>query len=126
METVLDNSVGVGPQQGAFDRLEHFLGVASRVVAIACVCGMLFVAGITVFDVIQRWLGFALISGINEIVEMTFAVAIAACIPAGIVQRVNLKIDLSWRVAAYYCSTPCWLGASSFMQATWSGIGRSR
>jgi len=75
-------------------RLERWLGEISRVVAIACVCGMLFVAAITMIDVLLRWFANEPIAAINEIVEMTFSVAIAACIPAGMTLRVNLKIDL--------------------------------
>src|SRR6185437_409065 len=42
-----------------------------------------------------------------EIVQMTFSVAISACIPAGMIQRVNLKIDL---VARYFTpATRAWL-----------------
>ncbi|HEY3917927.1 MAG TPA: TRAP transporter large permease subunit [Stellaceae bacterium] len=81
------------------DRLEFWVGEASRVVAIACVCGMLFVAAITMVDVLLRWFANEPIPAINEIVQMTFSVAISACIPAGMIQRVNLKIDL---VARYF------------------------
>ncbi|HVA14107.1 MAG TPA: TRAP transporter large permease subunit [Stellaceae bacterium] len=82
-----------------FDRLEFWVGEASRVVAIACVSGMLFVAAITMIDVLMRWFANEPIAAINEIVQMTFSVAISACIPAGMIQRVNLKIDL---VARYF------------------------
>ncbi|MGH7036245.1 MAG: TRAP transporter large permease subunit [Stellaceae bacterium] len=84
------------------DRLEFVLGEASRVVASACVCGMLFVAAVTMLDVLLRWVANEPIPAINEIVQMTFSVAISACIPAGMTQRVNLKIDL---VARYF--SPC-------------------
>jgi tripartite ATP-independent transporter DctM subunit len=81
------------------DRLEFWVGDTSRVVAIACTCGMLFVAAITMVDVLLRWFANEPIPAINEIVQMTFSVAISACIPAGMIQRVNLKIDL---VARYF------------------------
>lgn len=81
------------------DRLEFWLGQTSRVVAIACTSGMLFVAAITMIDVLMRWFANEPIPAINEIVQMTFSVAISACIPAGMIQRVNLKIDL---VARYF------------------------
>ncbi len=80
--------------------LEQKLGGLSRVVAIACTCGMLFVAGATMIDVVMRWIANEPIPAMNEIVQMIFSVAtIAACIPAGLNQRVNLKIDL---VARYF------------------------
>jgi C4-dicarboxylate transporter, DctM subunit len=81
------------------DRVEEQVGRVSEVVAIACVCGMLFVAAVTMVDVLLRWVANEPIAAINEIVQMTFSVAIAACIPAGMTQRVNLKIDL---VARYF------------------------
>jgi C4-dicarboxylate transporter DctM subunit len=94
--------------EGSFpDRLEHWLGETSLVVAMACVCGMLFVAALTMCDVLLRWFANEPIAAINEIVQMTFSVAIAACIPAGMMQRVNLKIDL---VARYFSPTlKAWL-----------------
>jgi tripartite ATP-independent transporter DctM subunit len=60
----------------------------------ACVVGMLFIAAVTLVDVAMRWIANLPIPAMNEIVQMTFSVAIAACIPAGMTQRVNLKIDL--------------------------------
>jgi C4-dicarboxylate transporter, DctM subunit len=81
------------------ERLELWFGETARVVAIACVCGMLFVAAITMIDVLMRWFANEPIPAINEIVQMTFSVAISACIPAGMIGRVNLKIDL---VARYF------------------------
>jgi len=84
------------------DRIEFRLGEISKVVAIACVCGMLFVAALTMVDVLLRWFANEPIPAINEIVQMTFSVAISACIPAGMTQRVNLKIDL---VARYFSKT---------------------
>jgi C4-dicarboxylate transporter, DctM subunit len=85
--------------RSALDQLEDWLGGISRVVAIACVCGMLFVAAITMVDVGMRWVANEPIPAMNEIVQMTFSVAIAACIPSGMMQRVNLKIDL---IARYF------------------------
>src|SRR5215469_7441580 len=58
---------------------------------------MLFIAGVTVIDVLQRWFAIGLISGTNEVVQTAFTIAIAACIPAGLIERVNLKIDLTAR-----------------------------
>jgi C4-dicarboxylate transporter, DctM subunit len=89
-------------QASILDQLEQRLGAISRVVAIACVCGMLFVAAVTMIDVVMRWVANEPIPAMNEIVQMTFSVAIAACIPAGMTQRVNLKIDL---VARYFNPT---------------------
>jgi C4-dicarboxylate transporter, DctM subunit len=76
------------------DRLEIALATAARNLAVACVCGMLAIAGITMLDVLLRWVSKSPIPALNEVVAMLFAVAIAACIPAGLAKRVNLKVDL--------------------------------
>ncbi len=104
-------------QRSIFDQLEQSLGALSRVIAIACVCGMLFVAAVSMLDVALRWIANEPLPAMNEIVQMTFSVAIAACIPAGLTQRVNLKIDL---IARYFSPRlHAWLealgGASLFL-----------
>ena len=76
------------------DRCEAGLREAAQFVAAACVTGMLSVAGITMIDVLLRWLARSPIPALNEIVELIFAVAIAACIPAGLANGVNLKVDV--------------------------------
>jgi tripartite ATP-independent transporter DctM subunit len=76
------------------ERLEEVLGDLSRPIAFIGVLGMLIVAGVTMFDVLARWLVSGGVPALNEIVSMTFAVAVAACIPCGLAQRVSLKIDL--------------------------------
>ena len=55
---------------------------------------MLAVAFITTADVLLRWLANRPILGLNEMVGMGMAVAVAATFPAGAAQRVNLTIDL--------------------------------
>ena len=76
------------------ERLQQWLGDATRPIAFIGVLGMLVVSGITVADVALRWLGVPRISAMNEIVAMTFAVAVSACIPAGLAGGVNLRIDI--------------------------------
>ncbi|HKA70725.1 MAG TPA: TRAP transporter large permease subunit [Xanthobacteraceae bacterium] len=67
---------------------------------------MLIAAGVTVLDVLMRWLAGTAITALNEITALIFAVAVAACMPAGLAGGVNLRIDLlaRWltgRVAAW-------------------------
>ena len=67
---------------------------------------MLIAASVTVIDVLMRWLASTAITALNEITALVFAVAVAACMPAGLAGGVNLKIDLlaRWltgRVAAW-------------------------
>jgi len=63
-------------------------------VAFAGVLTMLVVAFVTTADVLLRWLFSAPIDGMNEMVGMGMAVAVAATFPAGAAQRVNLTIDV--------------------------------
>src|SRR5258708_22850877 len=55
---------------------------------------MLTAAGITVVDVLMRWLMSTAITALNEITAVVFAVAVSACIPAGLAGGVNLKVDI--------------------------------
>src|ERR1700674_4422154 len=84
--------------RGLLHQLEKLLGKASEVLAVASVSGMLAIAGLTMVDVLIRWLATSSIPALNEVVEMVFAVAIAACIPGGLSQRVNPKIDIFTRM----------------------------
>jgi tripartite ATP-independent transporter DctM subunit len=75
-------------------RLDAHSVTATRRVALIGVLGMLFIAIATIMDVLLRWALNAPITGLNEIVEMGIAVAIAATFPAGAAQRVNLAVDV--------------------------------
>ena len=79
------------------DGLEHGLAQIARVLASLCVFGMLAAAGVTLIDVLLRWMSRPMISALNEIVTLLFAVAISACIPAGLAARGNLKVDMIGR-----------------------------
>lgn len=79
------------PASGTLEGL--LLGV-TRPVAFIGVLGMLIVAGVTVANVVMRWLFGGGIAGLNEIIAMIFAVAVAATLPAGAAQRINLRVDL--------------------------------
>ena len=92
------------------DRLEAWLREAAQFVAAVCVTGMLTVAGITMLDVLLRWLARSPITALNEIVELIFAVAIAACIPAGLANGVNLKVDMLSRWMS--ARVKAWLNAT--------------
>ena len=85
--------------QSVLEYVESALGKMSDMLAFTCVCGMLVIAAVTTFNVLLRWIVVEPIPAMNEIVQMTFSVAIAACIPAGMARRVDLKIDL---VARYF------------------------
>ncbi len=81
-------------QRPLLDRLERFCVVATRPIASLGVAGMLTAAGATVLDVLMRWLFNSPFPALNELVGMLFAVAISATVPAGVANKVNLRIDL--------------------------------
>ena len=61
----------------AADRLEHYCVVLTRPIAFIGVLGMLLAAGVTVVDVLMRWLASTAITALNEITAMVFAVALS-------------------------------------------------
>jgi C4-dicarboxylate transporter, DctM subunit len=75
-------------------RIETLLLAVTRPLASIGVAGMLIVACVTVVNVLMRWLAGGGIVALNEVVAMIFAVAVAATLPAGVAQRINLKVDL--------------------------------
>ena len=72
---------------GRFDRF-------TRWVAFLGFIGLLAVALGTMGDVLLRWLFNAPIEGFEEVSELTFAIIIAACFPAGLIQGHNITIRL--------------------------------
>jgi C4-dicarboxylate transporter, DctM subunit len=76
------------------DVLDRRCVTVTQRIAFAGVVAMLVVAFVTTADVLLRWLFSSPIDGLNEIVGMGMAVAVAATFPAGAAQRVNLTIDL--------------------------------
>src|SRR5262245_18010197 len=102
------SSIAAAPlaSESATERLAKFCVAITRPIAFIGVTGMLIAAGVTVLDVLMRWLAGTAITALNEIIALIFAVAVAACMPAGPAGGVNLRIDLlaRWltgRVAAW-------------------------
>jgi tripartite ATP-independent transporter DctM subunit len=100
---------GVG---SVLDALERRSVAATQQVAFAGVIAMLVIAFTTVADVLLRWLFNSPITGLNEIVGMGMAVAVAATFPAGAMQRINLTIDLLHDRVSQRLSETLKLGAS--------------
>jgi tripartite ATP-independent transporter DctM subunit len=73
---------------------EDFCRRVTRPIAFIGVFGMLVVAGVTVCDVLLRWLFNTPLPALVEIVSVTFAVAISACMASGAATGVNIKVDL--------------------------------
>jgi len=63
-------------------------------ISMLAIAGILSGAMVIVADVLGRWLFGSAVFAMNEIMSLTFAVAVAATMPAGAAHRVNLKIDL--------------------------------
>ncbi len=82
------------PALPALERLEALCVGMTRPIAFAGVIAMLAVSALTMVDVLVRLVAHQSIAAVNEIVSMVFAVAVSACIPAGLAQRVSLKVDL--------------------------------
>ncbi len=74
-------------QGGRFDRF-------TRWVAFLGLVGLLAVALGTMGDVLLRWLFNSPIEGFEEVSELTFAIIVAACFPAGLIQGHNITIRL--------------------------------
>jgi C4-dicarboxylate transporter, DctM subunit len=124
---------GLAPQGGSsrteapphiLDRLERGCFHLTRPIAFLGVIGMLVAAGTTVIDVLLRWLANSGVSALNEIVALAFAVAVTACIPAGLARGVNLTIDLlqarfSRRLAAWLQAVGALLLLAFFALLAW-------
>ena len=76
------------------EQLERWCARITGPIASLGVLGMLVAAGVTVLDVLLRLFADTAITALNEIIAMAFAVAVAATIPAGVSQGVNLKVDI--------------------------------
>lgn len=76
------------------DRWEQQLVRFSRPIALVGVLGMLVIAGVTLFDVLARWVANSPIAALNEVVSMVFAAAVAACIPSSVASDGQLRVDL--------------------------------
>jgi len=106
------------------ERAEKLCVAATQPIAFIGVVGMLIAACVTVIDVLMRWLAGTAITALNEITALTFAVAVAACMPAGLAGGVNLRIDilarwLTGRLAAWLDALGAFLLLLFFFTLTW-------
>jgi C4-dicarboxylate transporter, DctM subunit len=85
----------IAPRPAHFlDLLEKKLKAITRPLATLGVLGMLLAATAIVFDVTLREVAGSGVTALNEITALAFAIAITACLPAGLADGVNLKIDI--------------------------------
>ena len=77
------------------ERLLHpgaWLDRFTRRVAFIGLVGLLIVSVVTMVDVLLRWLFNAPIEGYEDITRLLFAIIVASCFPAGLLQGRNIAI----------------------------------
>lgn len=67
---------------------------AARLFALIGFCGLFVLAVMTGADVFLRWLFNSPIAGVNDVSAIVMAAVIAACIPANLSLRQNLKVEI--------------------------------
>lgn len=78
----------------SLDQWESSLARLTGPVASFGVLLILCIAFLTLLDILLRWTFSTPLAGVNEIIQLIMAVAIAATFPAGASARINLTIDL--------------------------------
>ncbi|SHK48278.1 Tripartite ATP-independent transporter, DctQ component [Shimia gijangensis] len=77
-----------------FENLQNRLFGAARILALVGFSGLLILAILTSLDVAFRW-GFAYpIHGVNDVSSVVMAVVIAACIPANLVNKQSISVEV--------------------------------
>jgi len=74
------------------DRQERLIDRWTRIIASVGFSGLAIIALLTMFDSLMRWLSGPRIAGFSDIGEVIFAVVIATCFPAGLIQGNNVTI----------------------------------
>jgi tripartite ATP-independent transporter DctM subunit len=87
----------VGTSVFSLDALRAWCVASSQVLASVGVVVMVLTAVVTLLDVVVRVTAAHSLIGINEIILLTFSVAVSATIPAGLARVGNLKIDVLGR-----------------------------
>lgn len=66
----------------------------ARRLALLGFTGLLILALMTTADVLLRWLFKAPIQGVNDVSSVVMAVVIAACIPANLAMKQNIRVEV--------------------------------
>lgn len=66
----------------------------ARALALVGFSGLLLLALMTTFDVLLRWLFKAPLQGVNDVSSVVMAVVIAACIPANLAMKQNIRVEV--------------------------------
>lgn len=74
------------------DRLDRLNIALTRTLALLGFAGLLVIATATLIDVLSRWLLSAPIAGVYDLSTLFIAVAMAACFPAALASRQNIRV----------------------------------
>src|SRR3954467_4248042 len=74
--------------------LERLSLAATRALSVVGLIALMALAGMTLADGLMRWLASRPIEGVRDLGGLAIAVAIACCLPVGLVERSNIVIRL--------------------------------
>jgi TRAP-type C4-dicarboxylate transport system permease small subunit len=73
---------------------ERVIDRAVNVVAVIGFMGLVFIAFLTMIDVVLRYLNVARLDGLKDLTEIAFAVVVASCFPAGLKKGNAVTVEL--------------------------------
>jgi TRAP-type transport system small permease protein len=76
-------------------RLERFGLVGTRALSAAGLIALMLLAALTLADGLARWLLNQPIEGVRDVGALAIAVAVACCLPVGLMERSNITIRLA-------------------------------
>lgn len=77
-----------------FAAIERYARVGTRALSVLGLCALMGLAMLTLADGLARWLLNSPIEGVRDVGALALAVAIASCLPAGMLERGNITIRL--------------------------------
>ena len=80
--------------------LERLSLAATRALSVVGLIALMALASMTLADGLMRWLASRPIEGVRDLGGLAIAVAIACCLPVGLVERGNIAIRLGASVHA--------------------------
>ncbi len=80
--------------QGVVARLERFGLLVTRALSVLGLTALMLLAAMTLADGLLRWLAGAPIRGVRDIGALAIALAVACCLPVGLMERRNISVRL--------------------------------
>lgn len=77
-----------------FDHIERLGLRITRLISIAGLTALMFLAVMTLADGLLRWLANAPIDGVRDMGGLAVAIGIAACLPVGLMERSNITLHV--------------------------------